>query len=526
MKKIKIKSISSFIQEKYNNISTQTKYAFVCTALLTFITHIAYFINRWANEDDFHSYLSETNMIGSGRWMIGDIFSSKFLSPIVLLIIVIIALSLISIMIIKMFKVNKKIYIFIVSALLSTFPILALGFGYGFMVERYIMGMLLAVLAVFITDSKKFKINPIIGSICLAITMGYYQSYIAITIGLTMMKIIVYMFDHKLKDSLHYLLRFFIMGILGVIFYMLTVKVVCNISDIPLLDYKGINNMGSLPPINQVIELLHRTYIDFIFFFAGRKFINPLWYGKISQIIIFTSLLFLILYVIIKEKIYKRKCNTILILIFLIFIPLGFNIVDFIAYESETSSLNIYQFVLILIFPFIILNRIEFYKKDSNIINTLSWLITISGILLIWNNISVTNIYYLKVNDYYTTTVQLTNRIYDRIEQMPDFEGNIPVMVGNKEGIYMDRRVYKEYYTIFLYDQGLWDQFIGYAPRPEGTDFKFHYLVQNIIGVNLISVSPEKYEEIYNSEEYKQMESWPSSNCMKYIDGILVVKLS
>ena len=173
--------------------------------------------------------------------------------------------------------------------------------------------------------------------------------------------------------------------------------------------------------------------------------------------------------------------------------------------------------------PFIILDKISI--KD-NLINISTWLIAISGLFLVYNNFVVTNIYYLKINDYYNTTVQLTNRLYNRIEQYDEFDFSKPVFVGNREGIYMNSRVYKDYYKIFLYDQGLWDQFIGYAPRPTTTDFKFHYLVQNIIGVNLISPSPDFYKEIYNSKEYDEMESWPNKESMKYIDGVLVVKIS
>lgn len=526
MKKLKIKSISYYLKEKIKNTSSQAKWAFIYASLSTFLFHLTFFVNRWANEDDFHYYLGESNMIGSGRWMLGDILSSNFLSPIILLAIVMVALGLIAVMITKMFKIDKKLYIFIMSLLLTTFPVLALGFGYGFMVERYAMGMLFATFAVYITNSNKFKINPLLGSIALAVTMGYYQSYIAISIGLIMMKVITYLFDNKTKDSIKYILRFLIMGIVGVIFYLASVRIICHITGIPLLDYKGINNMGSIPPLDQFKPLLYRTYKDFFAFYLGRKFLAPFSYGRIAQIILCVSILLLTGYAIVKEKVYKKKWNLTLIILFAILMPLGLNIVDFIAYESETSSLNIYQFVFIFLIPFILLNRLEANKKDSNFINLFSWISAICGLLLIWNNAIVTNVYYLKINDYYTSTVELTNRMYDRIEQVEGFDGSIPVVVGNKEGIYMDRRVYKDYYTIFLYDQGLWDQFIGYAPRPEGTDFKFHYLVQNIIGVHLLSATPEKFEEIYNSREYDEMPSWPSKDCMKYIDGHLVVKIS
>ena len=288
--------------------------------------------------------------------------------------------------------------------------------------------------------------------------------------------------------------------------------------------------MGSLPPLDQFVPLLKRTYEDFFNFYLGRKFLRPLIYGRISQILLFLVNIFLIIYIAYKQKVYKRPLNMALLFVFLIFLPLGFNIVDFIAYESETSSLNIYQFVFVFIYPFILQGLLEdgFFKKtkQNEVLNITSWIVIICGIAILWSNFVLTNIYYLKVNDFYTTTVQLTNRVFDRIEQMPNYDGSVPVMVGNKNGIYMDQRVYKDYYKVLTYDQGLWDQFIGYAPRPTGTDFKFHYLVENIIGVHLPSVTPEKFEEIYESEEYEEMEAWPHKDSLKYIDDVLVVKIS
>ena len=134
------------------------------------------------NEDDFHEIMGQLNMIGSGRWMPGTILSSNFLAPIVLLVIAMVFLSLISVMIVDLFKVKKKTYVAFIALILTSFPVLALGFGYGFMVERYVLGMFFAVLAVYSCSKYKFGIIP--GSIALAITMGYYQSYIAISISL------------------------------------------------------------------------------------------------------------------------------------------------------------------------------------------------------------------------------------------------------------------------------------------------------------------------------------------------------
>lgn len=520
-----MKNISDVMEKYIKKIDATTKVAFFSAILAAFISHLAYFIDRWANEDDFHEIMGQINMIGSGRWMPGTILSSNFLAPVVLFVIVMIFLGLISVMIKSLFKIKNKLYIVIISFMLASFPVLALGFGYGFMVERYILGMFFSILAVYLT--RKYKFGFILGAVALAITMGYYQSYIAITMALSMLVLILDFIDNEeTSKNIKAIGRYLSMGVIGVLSYLVLTKIICHITGTSLLDYKGINKMGSLPPLEQIFPLIKRTYYDFFAFFLGKKFLHPFKYGLIGQIVLCGINIFLAFYIIFKEKIYKRKLSFILLLILTLLIPLGFNAVDFMAYESETSSLNIYQFIFILIYPFVLLNRLERNDKSSNFVILSGWICAIASLPIMWNYFLLSNIYYLKINDYYTTTVQLTNRMYDRIEQVLGFNGNTKVMVGNKEGIYMDRRVYKEYYQYLTYDQGLWDQFIGYAPRPTGTDFKFHYLVENIIGVHLYSATPEEFDEIYNSDEYDQMAVWPEDGCIEYIDDILVVKIS
>lgn len=529
MKDKKVKSVAQAWKDMNDKIEKNQKCAFLYTVIITFLCHLSFFVDRFANEDYMHDIFTEVNMLASGRWMPGNIFSSNMILPMVLFVITMISLGLISVMINNLLKINNRIYIFIISALLATFPTLALGFGYTFMIERYVLGMFLAVFSVFVTD--KYKYGFILGAITLAITLGYYQSYIAIAVSLVILKIIVKCLENKkTKEILISILKFLIMGITGAVLYLILVKVINNYFSVELLSYKGIDKMGSLPPLNQFGELLTRTYESFKQFFLSKQFWIPMWYGRIAQIVLYFSNIILLVFAVIKNKLYRNIPNMIIFIIMLCLIPLGFNIVDFLAFESQASSLNIYQFVFVFIIPFIIMSNLQFKIKESNkvssLINVGEWICVIASIVLIWNNFVVSNIYYLKINDYYNSTVLLTNRIFSQIEKMPGFDSDTKVMIGNKKGIYIGREPYRTYNDVFLTDQGLWRQFIGYYPHPIGNDLKQRRLVDGILGIHLIPLEQEEYDKIYNSKEYDKMKSWPDEKCMKYIDGVLVVKLS
>ncbi len=527
-----INDVTTVIKKINEKISKNAKMAFYCTAILTFLSHLVFFVDRFANEDDFHNLLSSKNMIGSGRWMIGNIFGSNYLLPMVLFVITIISISLCSSVINSMFKIEKNVYIFLISSLLATFPVLALGFGYSFMIERYMLGLLSAVLAVYFTN--KYNKGFIVGSFLLGISLGYYQSYVAVSIGLSIFLIIMKGFEQlKIREYFGYILNFLIMGIIGVIFYLLMIKVSCNLSGISLLTYKGINNIGSLPPISKIPFLILRTYKHFFGFFIGKSFLKPYKWALYFQIILVIINILLFAILVRKTKVYKEHLKFFILLMLVFITPLGLNITDFIAYETYVSSLNIYQFVFVFISPFVLIEYINQHdncKNDGdykrNLIPFFEWIICIAVIILNWHNFVITNTYYLKLNYFYNSTVQLTNRILYRLESTPGFDTQTKVFVANSEGIYNGLRNNYNFKEIFINDQGLWDQFIGYYPRPEGSDYKFRYLVSNVLGVKLNLINNEEIKNIYNSKKFKKMESWPHEKSIKFINDILVVKVS
>ena len=103
--------VSEFIGNKITNIEETTKLAFIFTVISTFICHMVFFMNRWANEDDHHLFLAKSDMTNIGRWMNAKILGGDYLVPIILFIIVMISLGLISVMGVKMFKQKNKLYI-------------------------------------------------------------------------------------------------------------------------------------------------------------------------------------------------------------------------------------------------------------------------------------------------------------------------------------------------------------------------------------------------------------------------------
>ena len=506
------------IKETFLNLFSKYKTTIYSGIIFTFLTHFYYFTKRLANEDDLSYLLFGDNAITSGRWNAGTLFTTTLMSPAVKFIFVLLVITLCSILICDIFKIKSKTNQILIPLLLATFPTLALSFSYLFMVEVYMISLLLSVFAVWITI--KFKYGFIIGSLSIAFSLGSYQAYISFSVALVIIYIIKEIINKKdSKELLKTILKLFLMGILGIVLYFIILNILLKIDNLILSDYKGANSMG-IPPINMWPTQLLRTYKHFIGYFIGFSYYNIPIIEKIFRILILLLSFILLITKIVKEKLYLNKINIIILIICLITIPLTFNIVDFMAYKTELSSLQIYNFVALYILCIII---IENNKKNKILKN----IIIILLILISYINFIDINRHYNKLETIYSYTENLNNRLLTRIESIEGYTPDMPIMFIGLDGSNFNKNLYKfpNINDKLTYDQTLWGgKYIGYADLYSyKNDKKIFKMIYNQFGVELIRATEEEREKVIKTKEYKKMGSYPENNSIKIIDGLLVV---
>lgn len=500
------------------NLYSKYKYALYSSMIFTFITHFYYFTKRLGNEDDLNYLLFSDSALTSGRWSDGTFFSTSLMSPAIKFLLVIIILSICSVLICDIFKIKSKKSMILIPLIISTFPTLALSFSYLFMIEVYLISLLLSILAIWITI--KYKYGFILGSICIAISLGHYQSYIACSVSL----VIIYLLQQiikkeKTKELLYNISRLFIMGIIGVLLYFIILNIFLKYFNLILSDYKGANSMG-IPPINEWPKQIIRTYRHFIGYFIGLSYYKVSLFETLSRVsLIGLSFIYLIIKII-KEKVYKNKINIIIFIVLLLTLPLTFNIVDFMAYKAELSSLQIFNFSLLYILCIIIIDSLKEKKLITNIIIIL---LIIIGYL----NFISTNTYYYKVEEYYSYTEKLNNRLLTRIESTKEFNYDMPVMfVGNiNNNFYNKLYEYPALNDTLTFDQSLWGgKYIGYTDLYTfKNDKKIFKMIENQFGVTLVRANDEQRNIVLSHKDYKNIGAYPEHDSIKIIEGILVV---
>lgn len=518
-----------------NKISSETKWALICGMICMIITHIWYFtFCNWNNDDVQFRPIMRLGGVELGRWARCIPFTSEYLLPIPTFVFSILFISITCALLISILKLKDKLLIALVCGLIVTFPALSEMYGYSWLIEGYTLGIFFSVLSVWLVDHVKHGV--IWGAVALAFSLGEYQSFLACTMCLLVMKSIQCLFENNYKQSTKIIVRYILMGILAGIIYFAITKISLVVSGTSLRDYKGLDSMGSIP-LNEIPILLKKTFSSFFGYFFGTKF-----YGNnifIRWVFIITMIFILIELIVgaIKLKLYRDVRLAFLFVMITVF-PICANITDFVGVETSATCLNIYAFVFVFVafiqlIPHVCSAMIKMSKNISTKI-TLGYLAIVVILMtsVIYNNFLITNIYYSRLNKYAEYTLNMSNRMLMRIETMQsdnsfrEPEASKLAVISGCQAIY--RLSDEPFSEVFLTEQGSKHKFNGWEGGVGGKRSVSVQAASNLtngLGANFIAASNEEIESILESQEFLDMEAWPSENSIKIINGVYVISL-
>ena len=174
---------NSAIEDIYKFLRTTIKRKWIvaflscfCIGLLTYgyiLTH------HFLTYDSLWNLYSDQDMISSGRQFLTYVcsISSDYDLPFFNGILAIFYLSITSVFLVEIFHMKSDITIALAAGLLVTFPSVISTFCYTFTIDGYMLALLLATIAFWVTDRKKFGCIP--GALLLSISLGIYQAYLS-----------------------------------------------------------------------------------------------------------------------------------------------------------------------------------------------------------------------------------------------------------------------------------------------------------------------------------------------------------
>ena len=193
--------------------------AFIVCLIVGILTYGYIMANHFLTYDSMWNLYSDQDMITSGRQFLKSAcsISSYYDLPWLNGVLAIIYLSISAIFLIEIFDVKSYFSVALISAVLVTFPSVISTFCYTYTVDGYMLAVLLAIVAFFLTDRKKWGF--IFGIFLLGTSLGIYQAYLAFVMILCILKLLLEILEGKNNRLIYVKIgRYALMGIGGYLY--------------------------------------------------------------------------------------------------------------------------------------------------------------------------------------------------------------------------------------------------------------------------------------------------------------------
>lgn len=488
-------------------------------ALLTcFFNYFYFMVNGYGGPDAIcegvYYYIGKNTATRLARWFIPFItsfFGKNVIIPFVIIIFYCTMIAVSAMLIFKLWNIkNIGFQILTVSAMVC-FPVVTLQFAYLYMSLAYSVAFLMTVLALYFLRKNNVSCF-MIGTACLVLMFGSFQSYIASAAVLVLMTFLLDLSKgRKLKESFRfvggYVLSGFIAGVIDL-----------GIADL-MMNYREVEASGRVSEvsISDILEnldfSLRASYRWFFIYFES----DVLSRNRLYMVLFVTLVLLVVLRVVIFLKT-RNILNSFLLVAGTMLIPLAMNVCAVIFPHNGIYDVMRYQYVLLIPFTFALFSSIP-WKMISAM---MQWILYVTIFLLIMGYTITSNAsaicYKLAYESTYTQAVSMLSEIYE----LEEYEINsTPIVLGGGSIGYADS--YVAFNQLFRYAA------IGAGPIFWSGEYGLttcrYYYFLDYLGVNPGWLTNEQYRYVIGTEEYENMPCWPKPGSVKMIDGFAVIKI-
>lgn len=400
-----------------------------------------------------------------------------------------------------------------IGSLLICFPTVAATLFYRFTVTYYSLAMLLAVVSVWVL--RKYRMGLILSALALCCSMGIYQAYAPVAIGLFVLTLIRKAFQdgadvkELVMDGLYDCLAL----ILGVGMYMIALKLSLRVANIQLIAYQGADTIGKLVLLDvpKLIGEAYRSFFTIAFQdycgISGRKLIQ-MQYLVLGVLSVSTMIYLWAVKV-------KKRINILASMVLCVLFPLAVNFIVLMCPDGWIYTMMVYSFALVGCLPIVLVDCMPSDRKRSNRVKKIAEkLVGIVVAFLVFcygysDNVNYSALYY--------ANRQVENYVASIITQTRMAEGFTP----EKKWAFLG-----EIEDPLLKSQ--WDEEGYYG----GNSYAHHLLInysrndwfENYIGYTLPLASDQTIADLSQMDEVKSMPCWPSQGAIKVVGDTVVIK--
>lgn len=503
-------------QKLNSKIKRQWRLAFFSAVVIGLLTHMPILVSDIPNHDGLASMYFDQNMITSGRWFLTVAcgFSSYYTIPWMIGLLGLLFLGLAAAALTELLELDRGWAIVLNSGLLVVFPSLASTFAYVFTLDGYMLALLLAVLAVLVT--KKYKLGFVGGAFCLAFSLGIYQAYLAFAMILSLFAVLMLFAEEKsvaqkVKGAAHYLG----MGVLGAVLYYGILQVLLRIQGKELDSYQGIDGMASGAAVGGgLLDSVENIYLDFATFSLKGNVLYHNWISLLALILLSAAAVATGVVLAHRRKWWKNPMFFVIMVMAAAAVPLVTNVILLISPGVTYHLLMRYQWIL---FPIGLTAFVSRNARLSQRGHIWEWAGFLAVITLVFFYGVSDNIGYSNLQKKYEKTYAYCLRLLDRIEQTDGYYQGIPIALVGVIG--------SEQYPTTDLTLSVTGNMIGLSGDSlVYTGVNYQAFIRNYLGATLNILPADTMAEMYYSEEYRSMDSFPGEDSIRIIDGIMYIK--
>lgn len=505
---------------KLEKIERRYRITIISTFVFGLLAHGYMFLNKFSFLDDVVSLTSVGATYTSGRWFLAILekivsffFYGTYSVPWFIGILSLCMVACIGVLIVNIFDIKHDISCAVIGGLLITFPSMTGLYSFMFTSGYYVFSILLSVLAVWLAKRSKHRVlGIVIAVLCIACSMGVYQSNVGFAILAFLFLYIVEVMEAKEMNFKDYVLKAVLyVGTLmgGLLSYLVINKLFLQVMSLELNTYRGISSMYSTEVVSLNFKLLIGTFVNFydsILYF--KVFVEKS--GIVYYLVLIISLLLLI-YNGIKLAGEKKYLAILMMGLAILCIPVALNPFALVNTDMVTSLVQLPK-VMILIFPILLAERTGFSKETLK-----KTAFGVIGVLLLYVNIYYAyyaNRCYLAAEVHHTQTVSWMTTLVTQIKSLEGFDETMEIAyMGNVED------------ATFISDKSFFEtleeRFYNGDTRKQYTWKEY---MQRWCGFHMQEADQETYTKLENSSQVQNMNRYPNEGSIQIVDGVVVVK--
>lgn len=455
--------------------------------------------------------------ISLGRWGISflDTIRGGFVDRFIIILLCMFFLALSSMFIVKTFKIKNKMSILILSAIIGVAPQFTETYMFIYCADSYCFAMLLSVLAVyFLNKSSENRIYYLFAFLCVIFSSALYQAYLGVLISLALILSIKNLFNNEdIKSEILKLIKNIVAIFIGIVSYYLITKILLKINGLELVSYKGANGVG-IELIKALPKSIVQCYKDFFNFFFGNNII----YNSAWKRIYINSILFIVSFIsticiFTRNKLDKKFIRILIMTGIIALLPICMNIMDIIAPTTHINLVTGPGILTTIVLLAVIYNNLE----NKTLENVIKYSLILLSFILIITFILGNNITYIARQDTFNNYYTISNNIYNRVTLLEGYSKEQKWLFSDV--IYYNSKYKAKANGFISNDNETWKNYGGCSELNK----KFY---DKYLGIDIGLCSYEKYKEITQTKEFKNMPIYPDDGSIAIIDNVVVIKIS